>query len=84
MNSFFKYYDAGKVVIFFLELQRIHPRVVIEQFINYHNDQLLSSWQNIFPRPDLHDIWWRWSLLPANLQTFYVKIFVPNWKQPLF
>ena len=84
MQSFFKYYDAGKVVIFFLELEQTQPRAVIERFVHYHNEQLLSSWKDIFPRPDLLDLWWRWSSLPSRLQNYYVKIYIPEWKQPLF
>jgi len=84
MQPFFNYYDAGKVVIFFLELNRNHPREIIEQFINYHSEPVLHSWKDLFPRPDLWDIWWRWISLPPTMRTDYVKINIPEWKKPLF
>jgi hypothetical protein len=80
---FYKFYNTDYVVRFFIDLSRKYDRAIVRQFILYHSEEVLMTWRDLFPRPDLRDLWWRWSLLPPHMRILYTKIQLQPWDRPL-
>ena len=63
-NVFYNFYLKSFVDPFIEGLVKTYGQNRVNNFINYHTDEMLNQWMGMFPPPYLYEIWDRWVKLP--------------------
>jgi hypothetical protein len=59
-NVFHNFYIKSFVDPFIDDLVKKYGQERVDNFINYHTDEMLNEWMGMFPPPHLYEIWDRW------------------------
>jgi hypothetical protein len=69
MDVFMSVYGENAVKGFFKWLDSIvMEQQTIDNFCKYHTKEMLTSFMDLFPPPDLIEIWLRWNKLERPLK----------------
>ena len=78
LSVFYAIDTIENVNTFYNQIKNNSSAHYLDKFINYHTPELIQDWLNLFPPPDIWQIWNRWNSLPSSEQERYVLKVVKN------
>ena len=61
MDTLKKIYYSEAVDDFFRQMGNNQPKEKMDNFIKYHNEEVLLKFMQLFPPPSIWELWNRWN-----------------------
>ena len=61
MDNFMIYYNDKHVTIFFKQMNNMQTKENMDAFASYHTIEILDNLMELFPPPNIWDLWNRWN-----------------------